>query len=230
MILFDKKVRQIRTVPIVSLFYPPTCGICGKVSSNFLCNKCKLLLDKEMVLGLESGLDSKFYFQEFLYLFSYQGIIRKMILDYKFNDKSYLFRCIVNFLLNSEFLFEFLQSYDKIIPVPISKKRYKERGYNQSALIAKGIQRDMAIHLKYVDDCIFKVKDIIEQSKLNKEQRQDNIKNVYVLNNNKISELQNKKLLLVDDVFTTGSTVNECCRILQKAKPERIGVLVLAKD
>ena len=79
-----------------------------------------------------------------------------------------------------------------------------------------------------MNTCLIKTKNIIEQSKLNKEDRAQNIYGVYELKNKQLVE--NKKILLIDDIYTTGSTVNECSRILRKANPEKIGVLVLAKD
>ena len=153
-------------------------------------------------------------------------MIRKVILNYKFNDKPYLYKTIVNFLLKNEKFFEILKSYDTIIPVPISTKRYKERGYNQSYLIAKEIAKKLKI--KCNNNSLLKTKNIIEQSKLNKEERQKNIQGVYKLSNPKI--LQNKKILLLDDVYTTGSTVKECSKILIQAKPTKIGVFTIAKD
>ena len=156
------------------------------------------------------------------------------ILDYKFNEKSYMYKTFVNFLLKNKKIFENIKKYDKIIPVPISKKRYKERGYNQSLLIAKEISMQISyetnnnIKLELVNNCLIKTKNIIEQSKLNKEDRQHNIQGVYTLKNGSI--LTNKSILLLDDIYTTGSTVNECSRVLQQAKPNKIGVLVLAKD
>lgn len=79
-----------------------------------------------------------------------------------------------------------------------------------------------------MNNCIIKTKNIIEQSKLKKEERQENIKGVYQLKNKQ--SIENKKILLIDDIYTTGSTVNECSRILKQANPNKIGVLVLAKD
>ena len=73
-----------------------------------------------------------------------------------------------------------------------------------------------------------KIKHITEQSKLNKEQRKQNIQNVYELKNGEI--LNNKRILLIDDIYTTGSTVNECCKMLQKAMPKKIDVFTIAKD
>ena len=196
------------------------------MNSEFLCNKCKKQLENQSEFKIEKNFNTNNYFQEHLYLFKYQGMIRKVILNYKFNDKSYLYKTIVNFLLKNEKFFQILKSYDTIIPVPISLKRYKERGYNQSYLIAKEIAKKLKIECN--KKSLFKTKNIIEQSKLNKEERQKNIQGVYELRNEKT--LQNKKILLIDDVYTTGSTVRECSRILTKAKPKKIGVLTIAKD
>ena len=82
--------------------------------------------------------------------------------------------------------------------------------------------------LEYQNNCLKKTKNIIEQSKLNKEQRSLNIKNVYELKNSKL--INNKKILLLDDIYTTGSTVNECSRIIKQANVNKIGILTIAKD
>ena len=228
---FDKMMRQIWTVPLVSM-YPPICGICEKINKDALCPKCNLELKKQAEVNIlqkeeiEENIKKEKYFEELMYIFKYEGQVRKLILDYKFNEKSYLYKTFVNFLLKNEKIFENIKKYDKIIPVPISKKRNKERGYNQSLLIAEEIANKTNLGL--VNNCLIKTKNIIEQSKLNKEDRQQNIQGVYSLQNERL--ITNKKILLVDDIYTTGSTVNECCKILQQANPKTIGVLVLAKD
>lgn len=222
-----KKMRKLRPVPeILNLIYPPKCGICGKLSDEFLCKKCNIMLQNQADFTVEKNQDNDKNFSELLYIFKYEGIIRRIILKYKFQDKSYLYRTFVNFLLKDKNLFEILEKYDTIIPVPISKKRQKERGYNQSYLLAKEISK--YTNLECESRCLFKVKDIIEQSKLNKEERIRNIQGVYELKNGQ--RLKNKKLLLLDDIYTTGSTANECCRILKEAEPKKIGVLTIAKD
>lgn len=165
-------------------------------------------------------------FHQLIYIFKYEGMIRKIILDYKFNEKSYIYETFVNFILKDEKIFEKLQTYDTIIPVPISKTRMKERGYNQSFLIAKALGNKLNIHIE--TNCLVKTKNVIEQSKLNREERKRNIQNVYELENKQI--LNNRKILLIDDIYTTGNTINECSKILKQANPNRIDVLVLAKD
>ena len=184
------------------------------------------MLEKLAIFQITKENLQKSYFQELISIFPYEGMARQLLLSYKFNEKSYMYVCFVNFILKNKKIFEKIQSYDTIIPVPISKKRMKERGYNQSLLIAKKLSKDLKIQLQ--ENCLLKTKNIIEQSKLNKKQRAENIQNVYELKNGEI--LNNKRILLIDDIYTTGSTVNECAKILQQAKPEKIDVLVVAKD
>lgn len=217
----------------LDLIFPQVCGICGKLNKKSLCKKCENQLNKTAEFKTldkkESNLNDK-YFNELIYIFNYEGIIRKTILDYKFNQKSYLYKTFVNFILKNKNIFEKIKNYDKIIPVPISKKRMKERGYNQSFLIAKQIAKNINYYknIEICNNVLIKVKNITEQSKLNKQDRLKNIQDVYKLKNKEL--INNKKILLVDDIYTTGSTVNECSKILLDANPKEIGVLVIAKD
>ena len=132
----------------------------------------------------------------------------------------------MNFLLKNEKFFKILNSYDTIIPVPISKQRRKERGYNQSELIAKELSK--YLQGKYEEKILIKTKNIIAQSKLNKEQRQKNIKDAYKLFEKE--KVKNKKVLLIDDIYTTGNTVNECCKTICNSNVKKIDVLTIAKD
>ena len=233
-------MRQKTSVPkILNFIYPPVCGICGKLNSDFLCKKCEKILESEAVFGVDkykkierkkenikNNFNNKKYFDEHLYIFLYQGIIRRIILKYKFQEEAYLYKTFVNFLLKNENFFEKIEKYDTIVPVPISKKRKKKRGYNQSELLAKEIAYNANLVLE--KESLYKIKDIVEQSKLNKENRLKNIQGVYELVNKE--KLNKKKILLIDDIYTTGSTVNECSKVLREAKPKKIGVLTLAKD
>ncbi|MBQ3414265.1 MAG: ComF family protein [Clostridia bacterium] len=167
-----------------------------------------------------------FNFDEHLYIFSYEGIIRKKILDYKFNEKTYLYKTFSNYIVQNENFCKVIKEYNVIIPVPISKKRLKTRGYNQSFLIAKELSKNL--NIKLINNCLYKTQNIIEQSKLNKEERFKNIEGVYKLQNKEL--IEGKKLLLFDDIFTTGSTVNECSKMLSQANPKKIGILTIAKD
>lgn len=223
---------------VINLIFPQVCGICGKLSEKSICSKCNLEIKKieeaeilnssELNKNNENDLENnnEEYFEELMYLFKYEGHIRKIILDYKFNEKSYMYKAIANFFINNKKIFENIKKYDKIIPVPISRKRKKERGYNQSLLIARTIAKQA--NLELINNCLFKNKNIIEQSKLNKEDRIQNVKGVYTLKN--AEKIKDQKILLFDDIYTTGSTANECAKTLMQANPKKIGVLVIAKD
>lgn len=129
-------------------------------------------------------------------------------------------------ILKDEELCKMLSKYEIIISVPVSKRRKKERGYNQSELIAKEICRKLDI--QYAKDILYKTRNTIAQIKLNKEQREENAKGVFEIKN--LNKINNKKVLLIDDIYTTGSTVNECSKILKQAHPEKIGIFTIAKD
>ena len=219
-------IKAIQLNTIINIVFPQVCGVCGKIEPNGLCNKCKIKLEglaENEILHENLG---QMNFKELIYIFKYEGLIRKLIIDYKFHEKSYIYETFVNFILKNEKIFKKLKTYDTIIPVPISKKRMKERGYNQSLLLARKIS--YVLHIALETRCLFKIKNVTEQSKLNKKERQQNIQSVYELKNGEI--LNNKQILLIDDIYTTGSTVNECSRILQQANPKKIDVFVLAKD
>ena len=212
---------------VLDLIYPPVCGICGKIDKNSLCNKCNIELKKEAVFGVEKyGETQDKLFDEHLYVFIYSGIIRDTMLNYKFNNKSYIYKTITKFLLKNEKFVEIIKSYDIIIPVPLSRKRIKERGYNQSGLIAKEISKTLNIALN--NRCLIKNQNTVAQSTLNREERLKNLQGVYTLKYH--NKIQSKKVLIVDDIYTTGSTVNECSKIILKANPEKIGILTIAKD
>lgn len=170
--------------------------------------------------------DIEKYFNKHIYIFSYDGIIRKFIIKYKFNEKPYLYRTIINFIKKNKKKYLFLEKYDIILPVPISKKRKKQRGYNQSSLIAKNIAREFKI--KYDENVLKKIKDIKPQSELTKEERVKNIQGAYKVKNYK--KIINKKILLLDDVYTTGSTVNECSKKLIQIGALEVDVFTIAKD
>ena len=94
--------------------------------------------------------------------------------------------------------------------------------------ISKQLKNEYNKELKLETKCLYKTKNTIEQSKLNKEEREKNAQNVYELKNQQI--LRNKKILLFDDIYTTGNTANSCCKEIKKAEPTNVGVFVLAKD
>ena len=132
----------------------------------------------------------------------------------------------MNFLKNNEKICVQIKKYDIIMPIPISKKRFKQRGYNQSGLFAKKIA-DM-LQIEFAENILIKKKDNKPQSTLSQEQRIQNIQDVYKIKNKE--KVYDKKILLVDDIFTTGSTANECSKMLKQARTKEVGIFTIAKD
>lgn len=211
---------------ILDLIYPQVCGICGKINTKSLCNKCEINLKKYLAIQIDNYNDFGTYYDKHIYFFQYEGIIRKLLINYKFNEKSYLYRSFVNFLLKQQKVFEIIKTYDIILPVPISKKRYNQRGYNQTELIAREISKRADI--KLVTNCLYKVKNNVPQSTLNKDDRIENVKNAYIIKNSKI--IKDKRVIILDDIYTTGSTVNECSKSLKQNNVKEILVMTIAKD
>lgn len=214
---------------IIDLIYPQTCGICGKLNINSLCNKCKFKLEKEFNFQTECYKDDlNKNFIELNYFFKYENLIRSQIIALKFQEKPYIYQTIAYFFKNMQKYFENLKKYDIMIMIPISKQRRKERGYNQSELLAKEISKNLKVPI--IHNVLYKIKNTVPQSTLNKKEREENTKGAYDVIN--IKKLYDKKILIVDDIYTTGNTVNECARILMKngIRRENIGVLAIAKD
>lgn len=209
---------------ILELIYPNVCGICGKICKESLCKRCAIEIKKYEINLVNKN--KKMYFNEIMHIFKYNEMIRQRLIEYKFQDKSYMYKTFAKIILKNKKVCGFLEKYDIIIPVPIHKKRRLKRGYNQTELIAKEICKNISLELK--TGVLIKQKNIKAQSELNKNERKQNIKNAFEIKN--INEIIDKKILLFDDIYTTGSTVNECSKILKKAGAKQIGVVTIAKD
>ena len=207
----------------LDLFFPPVCGICGKQNDNWLCDNCRKELEiKKKNINIK--IYSKYY-DEFLFVFKYEDI-RHEILQYKFGNKAYLSNMFTNIILKDKKICDKINLYDIILSVPMSKKKKSRRGYNQTELISKKISENL--NIEYRNNILIKEKNNLTQSSLSEKERFENVKNVFKVQNEEI--IKNKKLILFDDILTTGATVNECAKQLKKAGAKEILILVLAKD
>ena len=117
------------------------------------------------------------------------------------------------------------KEYDLVTMVPISRKRWIERGYNQSEFLAKPLADKLGIEFK--NNCIFKYRNNKAQSSTKGiSERRKNVKNVYIADYEKLS---GKNIILMDDVYTTGSTMEECAKELRAKGAENVLGIVLAK-
>ena len=154
-------------------------------------------------------------------------MIKNRLINFKFHEKIYIYKAFVNFMLKNKKVCNFLKNYDIIIPVPIHYNRKVTRGYNQSALLAKEIAKKIT-KIEYANNVLLKKINNKPQSTKNKKERNNNVLGVYFVKNE--SKIWNKKVLLVDDIYTTGSTVNECARMLKIKGAKEVAVFTIAKD
>ncbi len=115
---------------------------------------------------------------------------------------------------------ESILNYDLIIPVPLHKVKKRSRGFNQAFEIGKGVAE--VLNCEVNDKIMIRKRFTITQTKLNSEERKKNLENVFTLNFELLNKVEGKNILIVDDVFTTGSTINSLAKEINKYKPNII--------
>ena len=209
---------------LIDLIYPQVCGICGRINKKALCKKCENQV-KEYEINKIDKVEGK-YFEYQIKVLKYDGIIRERMIEYKFKEKAYLYKSFTKIILNNEKVYRFLKKYDIMLCVPMYWGKKWQRGYNQTELVAKEIAQIVDISFKPY--CLKKIKNTEMQSTLTKTKRIENVKNAFKVQKEEM--IKNKKIVLFDDIYTTGSTVNECSRILKKHGAKEIAVLTIAVD
>ena len=117
---------------------------------------------------------------------------------------------------------------DYMVCVPMSKARLRKKGFNHSLLLAKDLSK--LSNIIFLKDALIKIKDTKTQVGLNYDERKRNLKNSFILKEKYKNTLKNKNILIVDDVFTTGSTINECAKALKLCgKANKIISITIAK-
>lgn len=205
---------------ILDIIFPKKCIDCGNLSKDWVCDTCF----KKLFYGNIEKCENR-EIKYLISLFSYDEI-REKILRFKFNDEPYIYNYFVELAIRNENIKNVIKKSDLIIPVPMYITKKLRRGYNQSELLAKGISNKLDILER--NDILSKYKNTKTQSLLNLEERKINLKDCFKLKNKNL--LENKNILLVDDIYTTGSTINECVKAFEGIKIKSISVFVIAKN
>ena len=209
---------------LLDLLYPPVCGICEKINKNYICRDCEKIIKKMQINRIEKV--SNKYFDYQIRSYRYNGIIREKIIQYKFEEKSFLYKTFSKIILNNKKIYGFLENYDIILCVPMYITKKWQRGYNQSELIARKIAKSLQINFQ--KNNLLKIRETKKQSTLNKQERITNVINAFKIKDE--SKLKGKRVILFDDIYTTGNTVNECSRVLKQAGVSEIIILTIATD
>lgn len=224
----------------VEILYPPRCPIChgivnpkgGFVCDNCLakphrirqprCFKCGKEMDQE---GREYCLDcskGKHSFDRGISVFRYDDIMRQSVAAFKFHNKREYAAFYGMELARA--LEPFLEKWrPKVcIPVPIHRKKRKRRGFNQAELLAEEIGR--LCEIPVYSDLVERVKETSPQKELGRKKRKNNLKNAFKI---KEYDVELDRVLLVDDIYTTGSTIDAISEILRAAGAKEIYFAVL---
>lgn len=202
------------------------CEKCGKalpIITGKTCEKCGCAIYGDNNFCTSCAEYSQYYANAYS-VCEYTDIAKSMVYKLKFGNKSYIAKTMAQQMANV--LIRKNIEYDCVVYVPVSKKTLKTRGFNQSYLLSRHICD--IINEPLVVDALIKIKDTISQEKLTRLERFENVKNCFELNKQVANDIKGKTVLLVDDVKTSGATVNECSRLLAKAKTKEIKVITFA--
>ncbi|OIP76005.1 MAG: hypothetical protein AUK06_00940 [Parcubacteria group bacterium CG2_30_36_18] len=209
---------------LLNLFYPKYCFLCQR-EGTYLCQDCLSTLEI-------SGFHQKFSTENLSDLYfatSYQKpLIKNLIQSFKY--KPFVKELTDNL---SSLIIEHFQLLEKppdfadfiLIPVPMEKKKLKWRGFNQAEEIGKELSKFFRISL--LNNVLAKIKETPAQVDLSEEERKENIRNAFSIKNG--GQILGRKILLVDDIYTTGSTLTECAKVLKEAGAKEIIGIVIAR-
>ncbi len=194
----------------------PKCKICAhpfdfKVSDDLTCASC---------------LSDPPAYDKTITVFRYNEIIKKIISQFKYRDTTYIAKKLAKFLFHRSRAE--LTNIDLIVAVPLHKKRLRQRKFNQASLLCRAMLQHTPT-TKFYPDFLLRIKNTAAQVTLRKKQRKKNLKSAFALNPKYFQTVKNKRILLIDDVITTGATLENCAKVLKKAGAKKVTALTIAK-
>jgi len=196
------------------------------ISAFSFCKRCGEVIDSE-TSHCEKCVDKTLHFNGVMSMLFYTKNTKKLIREMKFSHRYFICYDFAYMLIN--FYKDYIKRHDVIISVPIGKYRLKERGYNQSEIIASVIAEKLQI--EFYKNIIYRMVETrpLASAKSTSE-RVRIIKNAFMLDVKNKKYLENKSVLIIDDVFTTGTTVNEMSKLLtEESLCKEINILTVAK-
>lgn len=215
------------------LIFPKICAVCDTNLANneAVCLSCESQLPfTNFHLDPENPIMKKFYgrvpivMATSLYIFKKGGSVQKLLHDFKYNGNKRIGEYAGAQLAKQIKLVEGFQSADLVIPVPLDIKRLRKRGYNQSEIIAKIIAKELEAQL--VTDVLKKGVQKESQTRKNRFARWQNSETSFYGNN--LQMLENKHVILIDDIITTGATLEACSRVFADVPGLKISIASLA--
>lgn len=216
-------------------FWPTQCHVCSQWCQDTLCRTCFLQHQSQpkacRVCALESlnqvcaaCLSSPPAWQASASAVAYVEPWRSLIIGYKFREQPELARFFAHVMRSNGYLQELVLQCDHLIPVPLSDKRLCQRGFNQSLLLAQRLSPE-----RCMAQGLLRVRDTPAQAGLSRDMRQANLTHAFAVHPMHVQALAGKNLVLVDDVMTTGNTLQACALALLQAGAARVSCVTLAR-
>lgn len=158
--------------------------------------------------------------------FVFNPQLRSVVHAFKYDSKPYLAKHLGNRLASAWDRYSEIQEYDTVVYVPLHREKERERGFNQSKLLAEVLASGKKLTL--LEGAMERSRNTRAQAKLSKEERMKNVKGAFMVTRSE--EIKGKKILIVDDVSTTGETLEACAVELKKAGAKAVAALVLARE
>jgi ComF family protein len=222
------------TQDIISLLFPDLCNACGLqlyVGEKEICTRCLYDLPyTDFHLHEENPVAKQFWGRlncnaAMAMLYFKKGTkVQNLLHGLKYKSKTEVGIKLGQLLGEKLKLSTLYQDIDLIIPVPLHHKKQKFRGYNQSKFIADGLAETLGIDLN--TECLLKIKSTETQTKKARYTRYENMQNIFCVYN--AEQLENKHVLLVDDVVTTGSTLEACGNVLLNSGIKKLSIAAIA--
>lgn len=218
---------------ITDLFFPPLCQACENVLGDnefVICTNCRHYLPtvstRFNVSDLKIELLEDFQIKTFSTLFYFQkgSLVQQLLHNLKYNNQQIIGTVLGEWLGERLRGLSSFQSTNKVIPVPLHSKRLRQRGYNQVMAFAKAIA--VALNCSCDETVLQKVRNTKTQVFQSKSDRWKSIQNSFELTNPEV--ISHKNVLLVDDIITTGATLNACAKVLLEGRPKSISVACIA--
>ena len=219
---------------LADLFSPRVCAVCGRrleADEYMLCSYCSWFMPRTHfeVDPVNNTMARLFWGRvkieraaAFVY-FDAGAELCNVIYSLKYNSNKLAGERLGHMMAANLLESGFFEGIDAIVPVPLSPNRLRQRTYNQSELLSRGIRR--VTHLPVYPNALSRQKFKVSQTHEDRWQRADNVSNQFVLNEKYKQKLADKHLLLVDDVVTTGATASECGRTLLAIPGARLSIL-----
>ncbi len=213
---------------LLNIVYPPFCILTGNklkkgeiVFSDSILYKFEIAGNQNYIKQTKNDILIKkdIYFDNIFSLFANFHEVQKLIhyIKYtKYKEIGFNYGRHLGRKIKQESKIE----YDIIIPVPLHRVKKRQRTFNQAYEIGNGVADVLKCEVN--DDIIIRNKYTITQTKLNSEERKINLENVFILNEKYHNYINNKNILIIDDVFTTGSTINSVAKEIMKYTPKNI--------